>query len=378
MVRHKKDYRGGKKHAPTYRPPTSHSDATSSRPPYKAAAWDLNHCDAKRCSGKKLMRLGLLRALNLGQKHSGVIITPKGKVPVSPADTELLDAYGAAVVECSWNRVDQVPWSRLGGKCERILPYLVAANQTNYGRPWRLNCVEALAACFAICGRKEWAQDILSSFSYGESFLEINGELLDNYAACKDADQVKKAEEAWLAKIEKEYTDRRAKPKEKVEGLWEDSDEENDGSKPDGQEDQDDDAEGQEEEEEDRYGMPPSDDDSEEEERMAELRRKVLAARPFKSMAEDQQDDAKRAPISIPRQPDPIPEPAVTPAQHVPEQPEPSQDGSDQDGSDQDDGLDDDFDNLIKAVPVGDSSGIAALERKRELDQRAAAGIRRK
>ena len=47
-------------------------------------------------------------------------ISPKAKTIVSPADREALEQFGAAVVECSWKRVEEVPFSRIGGKCERL------------------------------------------------------------------------------------------------------------------------------------------------------------------------------------------------------------------------------------------------------------------
>ena len=48
------------------------------------------------------------------------LYSPKAKNILSGADKGLLEQYGAAVVECSWNRVDEVPFSRIGGKCERL------------------------------------------------------------------------------------------------------------------------------------------------------------------------------------------------------------------------------------------------------------------
>ncbi len=45
---------------------------------------------------------------------------PNAKKVVSPADRDLMEQHGAAVVECSWVRVKEVPWSRIGGKCERL------------------------------------------------------------------------------------------------------------------------------------------------------------------------------------------------------------------------------------------------------------------
>lgn len=78
MVRHKKDAKGKKYSVnPRHRPTAQNEDDSGSigRPPFKAACWDLEHCDPKRCSGKRLMHFGLMRELSVGQKFSGVVIS---------------------------------------------------------------------------------------------------------------------------------------------------------------------------------------------------------------------------------------------------------------------------------------------------------------
>jgi pre-rRNA-processing protein TSR3 len=78
MVRHKKDAKGKKYSSTARHRPTTHNDddpGSTGRPPFKAACWDLEHCDPKRCSGKRLMHFGLMRELSLGQKFSGVVIS---------------------------------------------------------------------------------------------------------------------------------------------------------------------------------------------------------------------------------------------------------------------------------------------------------------
>lgn len=170
--------------------------------PAKMAMWDFNHCDPKRCSGKKLERLGYIRDLRIGQKFKGVVVSPNGKVPVSPEDNEVVEQMGVAVVECSWARIDEIPFGKIGGKHLRLLPFLYAANQTNFGKPWRLNCVEAIAACFAITGHFDWAAELMSKFSWGHAFLELNADLLEVYSNCKDVAEIKEAEAEFLRKVE--------------------------------------------------------------------------------------------------------------------------------------------------------------------------------
>ncbi|KAI5294644.1 ribosome biogenesis protein tsr3 [Ascosphaera acerosa] len=377
MVRHKKDglRRGGGKGRGgggggggggghhSYRTETRR-DRDAPKQPFKAACWDLGHCDPKRCSGKRLMNLGIMRDLPIGQKFAGVVISPNAKRTISPADTPLLEQFGASVVECSWVRTTEVPWNRIGGKCERLLPYLVAANTVNYGKPWRLNCAEALAAAFAICGHPDWAETVLAPFSYGQAFLDINASLLKRYAACESEDEVKAAQERWLAKIEKEYEDRRAADDD-PEDMWttgntnrlaipDSSSDDEDGSDGDGdgggKADADADSAGDDEDESanippsNSYGLPP-DDDSDDDAEMAELRRRVLASKPFVDTSEDRDGDSKANIVRV----------GQPPADRQ-QRPRALADSDRSDGDS--DGEDEAFDELIKATPMVDRIGI--------------------
>ncbi|KAI6088296.1 DUF367-domain-containing protein [Hypoxylon rubiginosum] len=390
MVRHKKDKfssRGGKGHGNS-RPRARQTendgedaDAPSTKPAFKAACWDLNHCDPKRCSGKKLIRLGLMRDLHLGQRHNGVIITPNGKHKLSPADKELMEQYGAAVVECSWARTQEVQWNKVGGKCERLLPYLVAANSVNYGKPLRLNCVEALAAAFYICGHPDWAEEVLKPFNYGESFLNINSKLLKKYAACADEDELLQTEKEWLERLEREHAESRENADD--DDLWkggnvnrreiidsddEDEDEDEEEGDKEGEGEDDDSVDGiylgkkptqwpkpgestknpggaDEERDKDPFDITDDEDDDAE---MEEIRRKVLASKPFVNSNEM---DRKPKPQAIP--------PPQPQKYQVDSDIEPDSDN----GEDEDD--DDAFDNIIDATPITDRVGLAKLEKER-------------
>ncbi|TPX53700.1 hypothetical protein PhCBS80983_g06227 [Powellomyces hirtus] len=63
---------------------------------------------------------------------------------VSPANRAIVEVSGVCVVDCSWMRIEEVPFEKIRSLHEQLLPYLVTANPVNYGKLFKLNCVEAL------------------------------------------------------------------------------------------------------------------------------------------------------------------------------------------------------------------------------------------
>ena len=170
----------------------------------KLGMWDFAQCDPKRCSGRKLCRLKMIDEFKVNQKFRGIILTPSGTRVVSPADREVMTQAGLAVVDCSWAELEKVPFNKLPKGNERLLPFLVAANTVNYGKPYKLNCAEAFIAGLLICGLKADAEAIMSKFSYGQEFYRLNAELFELYAKCANGDEVIAVQNAYLKRIEEE------------------------------------------------------------------------------------------------------------------------------------------------------------------------------
>lgn len=185
------------------------SGGSSAAPKFTVAMYDMKHCDPKKCSGRKLIRLGLIKNLKLGQRFPGLILSPVGKQTVAPEDREVIESSGIAVIDCSWARIDDTPFDRMKSPHPRLLPFLIAANPINYGKPCRLSCVEAVAATLYIVGLKKEARWYMSKFSWGHAFIELNEELLEAYSNCKNREEILTVQNAWIEKSQKEREESR-------------------------------------------------------------------------------------------------------------------------------------------------------------------------
>ncbi|KAG5675106.1 hypothetical protein PVAND_005035 [Polypedilum vanderplanki] len=177
-------------------------------PNFNIAMWDLNHCDPKKCSGRKLLKFGLIKNLKLGQQFKGLVLSPIGTLTVSPQDRSIIESNGIAVIDCSWARIEETPFTKMKSPYPRLLPFLIAANPINYGKPCKLTCVEAIAAVLMICNFTKEAKFYLSKFSWGHSFLELNDELLELYSKCNSSQEVLDVQQKYLTESEEKRKNR--------------------------------------------------------------------------------------------------------------------------------------------------------------------------
>ena len=146
-----------------------------------------NSCDPRKCTVKKLERAGLLKIVTKISRipRNTLLLDPTAEQALSPADRF---AKSLSVLDCSWEVLDTGAihcWRN-----RRALPFLVAANPVNFGKPCKLTSVEALAAALYIIGDPARSRELLSRVHWGIRFLEVNREPLELYANALDSADV--------------------------------------------------------------------------------------------------------------------------------------------------------------------------------------------
>ena len=156
-----------------------------------------DQCDPKKCTGKKMERLGLLKEIKFSRNYGGILLTPNGKKICSIEDHEIISKKGICVIDCSWAKFNELHLDL--HKIEtRSLPFMVAVNPVNFGKAFKLSCAEAFAACLFLGGFEKEARFIMDHFKWGAHFFKINEELFGKYRGITSQQQLKEIQEKYI------------------------------------------------------------------------------------------------------------------------------------------------------------------------------------
>lgn len=162
--------------------------------------YDKNQCDPKKCTAKRMLRFGLAKeAKTLNSIPAGsIVLSPFAEKALSPADSRYA-RKGLVVMDLTWTNIDEFP--RLSKTQDRALPYLLASNPINWGRPMELNSAEAVLASLIILGEREQAEEYMGRFNWAPEFIRLNGELLDAYSQAKDSTDVVRIQNEYIESV---------------------------------------------------------------------------------------------------------------------------------------------------------------------------------
>lgn len=151
-----------------------------------------NEDDPKKCSARKLHKFGFvdLEVKIRKTPKDTILLNPFAEKSLSKEDLNIAEKNGILAVDCSWKCAEK-NFDYLDKKNHsRALPFVIAANPVNYGKPSKLTTLEAFAAALYILGDVEKAKEILNLYKWGPNFLVLNKEPLEDYRNAKNSTEV--------------------------------------------------------------------------------------------------------------------------------------------------------------------------------------------
>ncbi len=148
--------------------------------------------DPKKCSAKKLNKFGFVKLEKNIRRipKNTVLLNPFTEKSLSKEDLELASKNGIVAVDCSWKNAEKSFDYLNQINVSRALPFLIASNPVNFGKPFKLTTLEAFAAALYILDEIEHAQDILNIYKWAPHFLELNRQPLEDYRMAKDSKEI--------------------------------------------------------------------------------------------------------------------------------------------------------------------------------------------
>ena len=158
----------------------------------KLIVYHANEDDPKKCSAKKLAKFGYVQLeMKIGQTpKNAILLNPFAEKSISMEDREIAEKSGILAVDCSWENAEKSFGLLEKRTNSRALPFLVAANPVNYGKPFKLTTLEAFAGALYILNDEKKAEEILRLYKWGPTFLILNREPLEEYRKAKNSKEI--------------------------------------------------------------------------------------------------------------------------------------------------------------------------------------------
>ena len=154
--------------------------------------YHMDEDDSKKCSAKKLYKFGfveIVKNIRKVPKHA-ILLNPFSEKSLSKEDNKTAKGSGIVAIDCSWKNVEKSFEYLNRVSISRALPFLIAANPVNYGKPFKLTTLEAFASALYILGETKHANDILNIYKWAPYFLELNHQPLEEYRKAKNSKEV--------------------------------------------------------------------------------------------------------------------------------------------------------------------------------------------
>jgi len=128
---------------------------------------DMGGDDPRKCSAKKMLRFS--KAAKVASLYRfpprTVLLNPFSEKALSRTDRDVVRSIGIGVLDCSWKDAEKLFSKKF--ICRRYncrsLPFLLAANPVNWGKPFKLTSLEAFSAALYITGFKDQAKQVFKN-----------------------------------------------------------------------------------------------------------------------------------------------------------------------------------------------------------------------
>ena len=166
----------------------------------KPQVYMMRQDDPSKCTAAKLAKFHIAEPVRF-IRNDVIVLNPFSHTLLTKKDASI--ARAVCAVDCSWEKADDVAKHQrvFSAGIGRRLAAMLAANPTNYAKLGKLSSAEALAGALYILGDKTLAADIMNKFKWGHTFLELNGNLLEDYSNAETQDQMKQEEQEYFPQL---------------------------------------------------------------------------------------------------------------------------------------------------------------------------------